>query len=113
MEMKNSENLMTQCQMNNSLLLLNLFNNKIAIFSQTTEEVAEEECKWIVEVKEASEVEMVVEEEEWEVDKWVANVVATTTTVEEEVVSIIMEEEVKDNSSKKQTKAPVVQTTKQ
>jgi len=77
------------------------------------EEVAEEECKWIVEVKEASEVVMVEGEEEWEVDKWVINVVATTITVVEEE-DLIMEE-VKDNSSKNQIiKTPeVVQTTKQ
>lgn len=109
MEMKNSENLMTPWQMNNSRLLLNLSNNKIATFSQTMEEEVEEECKWIVGVEEDSEELMAVEEDmEWEEDKWV-NVVATITTVVEEVVSI-MEDKV--NSSKNHSKAPEVPITK-
>lgn len=109
MEMQNSENLMTPWQMNNSLLLLNLFNNKIATYSQTMEEEAEEVCKWIVVVEEDSEEVMVVEEEmEWEEDKWV-NVEATIITLVEEEV-LIMEDKV--NSSKNHNKAQVDLITK-
>ena len=109
MEMQNSENLMTPWQMNNSLLLLNLFNNKIATYSLTMEEEAEEVCKWIVVVEEDSEEVMVVEEEmEWEEDKWV-NVEATIITLVEEEV-LIMEDKV--NSSKNHNKAQVDLITK-